>query len=177
MKLLHALLIFLFGLLLGVVCIGIVSSLPFPYSEFPLIPILISLALVLRVRPMVYWLLLTGIAVLDLYRSAGFGVGILSFVVLIFIGFKLTNELFSHRSFIGCLVIAAATGALWVVLISLMSQVSFWIHGLPSEISLSSVMFSAVIQGSVSLVVVGILHAVLPRWWRDRTPLSVGNLL
>ncbi len=169
MSLLRALLIFLGGLLLGVLSIGIFSSLAFPYSEFPLIPILISLALVLRVRPTVFWFLLTTIVMLDLYRTAGFGIGILSFVILIFIGFKITNDIFSHRSLIGCLVISSMTGSLWVILISLLTKISYLIHGMPSDISLMSVLLSAAIQGGTTSVIVGILYAFLPRWWRDRS--------
>lgn len=171
MKLLRALLFFLCGMLLGVLYIGIVSSLPFPYSEFPLIPILVTLALVLRVRATSFWFLLTTIVVLDLYRSAGFGIGILSFVALISIGYRITNNLFSHRSLIGCLVISATMGSSWVLLLAVFSGISHWINHTPSTISLTNVLLSAVIQGGVTFGIVGLLYVLLPRWWHDRSPI------
>lgn len=175
MKLLHALLIFIGGLLLGAFCIGIVSSLPFPYSEFPVIPILISLALVLRVRPTMFWFLLSAIALTDLYRGAGFGVGILSFVVLIMIGVRVANDLFSHRSLVGCLVIATLTGVLWVVCVSGFTALTHWIHGTSSGLSGASVALSAAIQGGTTAIAVGLLYTILPRWWRDRSPVLVNT--
>ena len=115
MNLLRSLLIFLLGIISGLVYVGVVSSFSYPYSEFPIIPILVSLALVLRVRPSAFWFLFSVVFILDLYRGAGFGVGILSFVALIVVGNRVSSDVFSHRSLIGCLVISAAMGLFWVL--------------------------------------------------------------
>ena len=173
MNFFRALFIFISGLCVGVFCVGIVASLPFPYSEFPVFPILIALALVLRVRPTVFWFLLSAIALTDLYRGAGFGVGILSFVMLVMVGVRVSSDLFSHRSLIGCLVIATVTWVSWVLFIAGFTAIAHITRGVPIGLSWSSIALSACIQAGVTLVVVGLLYAFLPRWWRDRSPILV----
>lgn len=177
MNFLSAILNFLVGILIGIVQVGFFSALPFPYSEFPLIPILVSLALVLRVRPTIYWVYLTAIVITDLYRAAGFGVGILSFVVLIFVMNKITSSLFSHRSLIGCLVISAMTGAVWTANLFALGHAAFWLSGKPSQASALNLFASMGIQSAATLVIVGLLFALIPQWWRSHSPMMISGRL
>lgn len=173
----RTLLIFLLGIASGIVCVGVFSSLSYPYSELPIIPILLSLALVLRVRPSAFWFLFTMVFILDLYRGAGFGVGILSFVGLVLIGDRIASDLFSHRSFVGCIVISAAMGLFWVLFNAIFSQASLWIHGSSFQISFSSLAASIGIQSLVTAVVVGLLYSAAPRWLRDHSPMIISGRL
>lgn len=177
MNFLTAILNFLVGILIGVVYVGVISSLPFPYSEFPLIPILVALALVLRVRPTMYWVFLTAIVIMDLYRGAGFGVGIVSFVVLIFVMNRITSSIFSHRSLVGCLVISAITGAVWVAALFVCGQAMYWISDKPSQMSLSNLFVSMGLQSATTLVIVGLLFVVIPQWWRSHSPMMISGRL
>lgn len=174
---LRVLLFFLLSLIAGFASVAIFSSLPYPYSEFPIIPILFALALVLRTRPASFWFLFTMVFIFDLYRGAGFGVGILSFVSLVFVGDKIASDLFSHRSIIGCVVISAATGLFWVLFNAFFSQVVYWTRGDSFQIGFLSLLISILIQSSVTAIVVGAFYSVAPRWLRDHSPMIIGGRL
>lgn len=174
---LRTLFLFLLGIILGVFCVGAISSLPYPYSELPVIPILFSLALVLRVRPTSFWFLFTMIFILDLYRGAGFGTGILSFVALVIVGDRVASDIFSHRSLLGGIVISGAMGVLWVLFNAIFSQAAYWIGGTSSNISFLALLASAAMQGGVSALVVGVLYASVPRWLRNHSPMIISGRL
>lgn len=163
------------SILIGFITIGIFSALPYPYSEFPIIPILFTLALIFRVRPASFWFLFVVIFMLDLYRGAGFGVGILSFVFLVFVSDKIARDVFSHRSMIGCVVISAATSMFWVVFNLLFSQIAWWLHGVPHNISMGSFAVSLLLQCGISIAIVGTLYSLAPRWLRDHSPMIIGG--
>ena len=168
---------FLLSLIAGFASVAIFSSLSYPYSEFPIIPILLALALVLRTRPSSFWFIFTIVLILDLYRSAGFGVGILSFVSLVIVGDKIASDLFSHRSIIGCVVISAATGLFWVLFNAFFSQAAYWMHGGSFQIDFLSLLISILIQSGVTAIVVGVFYSVAPRWLRDHSPMNIGGRL
>jgi hypothetical protein len=175
MNLLRSLLIFLLGIISGLVYVGAVSSFSYPYSEFPIIPILVSLALVLRVRPSAFWFLFSVVFILDLYRGAGFGVGILSFVALIIVGNRVSSDVFSHRSLIGCLVISAAMGLFWVLFNAIFGQLAIWFYGGSFQIGFSSLLASIAIQSGAAAVIVGALYSLAPRWLRDHSPMIING--
>lgn len=172
---LRALLVFLGGLLLGIFSIGIISALPFPYSEFPLFPILIALALVLRSRTSVFWYLLIAIALTDLYRGAGFGVGVLGLVVLTMIGHRISSELVTHRSIVGCFVIAAVVGALWTLTVSVLTAMQSWWQLGNSGLDGISLLVSVAIQAGTTAVVCSLVYSLLPRWWHARSPMAINT--
>jgi hypothetical protein len=147
--------LFFSGWALGFFSVGFFASLSFPYSEFPLIPIMIALSLVFRVRAHMFWFLLTLVATTDLYRTTGFGIGILSFAILIIVGFKVTSELFTHRSLMGCVVISLMVGCLWVLCIEVFGWVSSLFGGVSIDISFTSILLSLAIQGGGTGIFVG----------------------
>ncbi|MCX6781287.1 MAG: hypothetical protein NT003_04225 [Candidatus Magasanikbacteria bacterium] len=161
------------GLFFGVVAVGFIVALPFPYSEFPLIPIMIACALIFRMRPSMFWFLITLIGVTDLYRSSGFGVGIVSFVFLIIFATQISNEIITHRSLVGCTVISLFIGACWVTSMGIVSFIYNWFTNQPIIISVSSVALSALIQSIATAVVCGIIYTLVPRWWHNRSPITV----
>lgn len=171
----RTLLIFLFGIISGVFCVGVIASLPYPYSEFPVVPILFSLALILRARPSSFWFLFTMIFVLDLYRGAGFGIGILSFVALVLVGDRVTSDIISHRSLVGGIVISGAMGILWVLFNAFFSHVFYWVVGTPSSVSLLALIASAVMQGGAAAIIVGLLYAAASRWLRNHSPMIISG--
>lgn len=171
----RTLLIFLFGIISGVFCVGVIASLPYPYSEFPVVPILFSLALILRARPSSFWFLFTMIFVLDLYRGAGFGIGILSFVALVLVGDRVTSDIISHRSLVGGIVISGAMGILWVLFNAFFSYVFYWVVGTPSSVSLLALIASAVMQGGAAAIIVGLLYAAASRWLRNHSPMIISG--
>lgn len=173
----RVLLFFLLSILAGLICVGVLASLPYPYSEFPIIPILFALTLVLRLRPATFWFLFVIIFVADLYRGAGFGVGILSFVALVFVSDKIARDLFSHRSMIGCVVISATSGMFWVLFNAFFSQIAYWVRGGSYELSLLSLVISVAIQSGVTAFIVGIFYALAPRWLRDHSPMVISGRL
>lgn len=173
----RTLLIFLFGIISGVFCVGVIASLPYPYSEFPVIPVLFSLALILRARPSSFWFLFTMIFVLDLYSGAGFGIGILSFVALVLVGDRVTSDIISHRSLIGGIVISGAMGVLWVLFNAFFSQVVYWMVGTPSNIGFLALVVSATMQGGAAAIVVGLLYAAASRWLRNHSPMVISGRL
>src|SRR3990167_6607015 len=109
------LILLIIAVVVGILNAGIIGALPFPYSEFPLFPLIIALALVLRARPTIFWSILIALAVTDLYRGAGFGIGILCLIFLTMLGHRVSSEMVTHRSLLGCIVIGALVGALWSV--------------------------------------------------------------
>ncbi len=175
MNFLRALFIFFGGIATGIFYVGFIASLSFPYSEFPLIPVLISLAFVLRVRPTFFWFLLTIVSVIDLYRVAGFGVGIISLGILVFLIDRILRDLFSHRSFMGCVVISVLVGIVWNVCNEVLSAASSLINGHAMQIFSVGFFWAMCVQTILTAVIVGVLYAFVPRWWRERSPTLISG--
>lgn len=163
----------LLGALVGIFSVGALHALPFPYAEFPLIPIMIALSLVLRAPTHIFWVLLAAVFVTDLYSAQTFGAGLITFLFLVAIGVRVTSEIFTHRSLIGCFMIAALVGGAWVILQTCLLALMEWWH--TGAVTFSWVVFlvSCIAQAGVSAVVSAAVYAIIPYWWHARSPVVV----
>lgn len=175
MGLLRALFNFLLGALLAIINISVISVLPFPFSQFPIFPIFISLALINRTRPTFFWLLFTAVALSDLYRTGMFGVGIITFVLIIAVGVRVSSDVVTHRSLIGCLVISAIIGFMWAAGTSaLILFVGWWRQG-SGMTGVLRLITGAFMQAGICAVVCGVVYLLMPRWLRNRSPIIIGS--
>ncbi len=165
----RAILILLAGLLLGVLTVGVVAALPYPFSLFPLLPVCVALALVLRLPLSTFWIFLVAVGITDVYRGAGFGVGILAYVCVVYIMSRVATEVVTHRSYTGCAVIAAGVGLLWAALHVLFSGFG--------NIEWAELPRILLIQGLGTALVTTTLYILIPRWWTSRSPSRVGHIL
>lgn len=161
--------------LLGVLQVGVVSALPFPYSEFPLLAILLACAFVVRSRATVFWYgaLVAGIS--DLYSGVGFGASIVSLIVLTLVGHRVSSEMITHRSVFGSAVIGALTGFVWSV--TRLAAITFfeWWKSIDATIGVSHIIMTVALQTTLTALVCVALFMLLPRWWLARAPTTVNS--
>lgn len=166
----RALIIVLGGILLGIFNIGFISALPYPYSEFPLFPIVLALAFVFRVRPSIFWYLFSAVALTDLYSGSTFGIGVLTLAILVILGYRVSNEIITHRSVVGCFVISGMTGIVWSCIAQLLSAFGNRIYSGVFGIDWKTFFIVVLIQGIGSAIVASCIYVLIPAFLHARSP-------
>lgn len=174
MHFLRAVLFFLAGLILGMAQVGLVSVWPLPYSALPLFPVLISLAFVLRSRPTVFWPLLIGIIIFDLYSGNFFGSAILTFLFIVYFGVRLASDLFTHRSLIGCAVVSFVVGFLWIFLMMFFNWLIAWFTKNDSVFYFSQILAVALLEAISTALLTSLLYLLVLRLLKGHSPLAIG---
>lgn len=159
--------------MLGIFNIGFIAALPYPYSEFPLFPIVLALAFVFRVRPSIFWYLFFAVAVTDLYSGSLIGVSVITLVLLVLIGYRISNEIITHRSVVGCFVISGMTGILWSVCSQLLSATASRFFSGSFGVDWSTFFIVVLLQGVLAAIVTSTLYFVIPWFVRARSPFVI----
>lgn len=173
MILLRALALLLGGLVLGIINIGFISALPYPYSEFPLFPIVLTIAFVFRVKPSVFWLLFVAIGLTDLYSASSLGVGAITLILLVAVGYRISNEIITHRSVVGCFVIGGMTGVLWSISAQLLATSFLWLRDGVFSIDWSTFGLVVLIYGGMSAIISSLIYVIIPYFVHARSPISL----
>lgn len=98
-----------------IIQIGVIGALPYPFSEIPFVPIILSILFLWQGRPSVLWYLIIFTAFVDVYRARTVGVGVISLIVVIAIARSVFERLFSHKSLAGAAMITIFISAFWVI--------------------------------------------------------------
>lgn len=163
MNLFRALIYTIIGVCLGVFNVAVVAALPFPFFLFPIIPIFLTLAIVFRVRPTVFWCIVLAVFISDAYRASGFGVGLISLALTTWLALRFSEGLVTHRSVAGCALIGAVVGLVWALTTALFARVF--------DISLVGIII--LVQTSATAVVVAGAYLSMPIWWKSHSPVVV----
>ncbi len=166
---------FFLGVFIGILQIACIGVLPFPFSQFPLFPILIALALVNRSRATFFWVLFVAIFISDLYSATFFGVGIFSFVFIVVFGVRLSSDVVTHRSLVGCLVISFFVGAAWAIATTVLPMTLEWWRFKTGFNATPLFIFGIFVRAFVCAIFSGMLYVLTPRWFINRSPVIIGT--
>lgn len=166
--------VFLIGFVLAALQVGVIAGLPIPFSEISLVASALSLGIAFRFAPRYVWLLTMSTILMDWYSASFFGVHTIALVITIVVVLRISTDFITHRSLIGAVVIGALCGAVFSVAAQLLGSIVLWFQG--QEMLLSwPVWRSVLLQTMWTAAISAFMFQLLPRWWRDRSPVVVSG--
>ncbi len=164
------------GFFLSVIQVGVLSALPFPFSDISLLAIALAVAISFRFDPRFFWVLSGGALGSDWYSASFLGLTTVALVITTLVVMRLTTDIVSHRSLVGCLVIGAACGGVWSVSFQLLTALHAWfVISAPAVWSLGDVGRTIATHLIGTALINGLFYELLPRWWHDRSPIVVAG--
>lgn len=161
--------------LIAVAQIGVIAQLPFPFSDIFLPAIALASAIIFRFRPRFLLVLAVMTICLDWYSAAIFGVFTIALLITVVVALHVSTDFITHRSLMGSAVIGALCGGVFAVTVQLIAAVAAWFHGGALLFFSWPVWRTIVMQLVWTAGICAVLFQVVPRWWRDRSPVVVSG--